>query len=272
MLRMVEMSLAIATFFAMWSLGQDETAKTIELGGPRKVITQVAQKGERFEVAVGMLAVSCFDPATNKRLNREKAIRYVHLAITQYLGLEGKASSQLTLSGLSTQSTSLDKNRFNLTVVFPFPSDVSNLGALLASDESKVSATTDRPTAVVNTKVGVEKALAVRTRLLQAAEDFIETSHCLLQARKSDVPSLPEPEDEAGRDAFFSSIADLEEQAEKDFDTLSLEVEHSKLLLSIEVKEVLRKIRADRDAFDGLLRESVALLNDPENENKPRMP
>ena len=83
------------------------------------------------------------------------------------------------------------------------------------------------------------------------------------------MPSLPEPEDEAGRSAFFSSIADLEEQAERDFDTLSLEVEHSRLLLSIEVQEVLRKIRADRDAFDGLLRESVALLNDPENENQP---
>ena len=86
----------------------------------------------------------------------EEEIRYVHLAIADYLGLAGKKSSTMSLSGMSTKFASLVKNRFHLSVVFPFSTGISIEGLALVSNISNDLATTDSPIRSVDSKTRQE--------------------------------------------------------------------------------------------------------------------
>jgi hypothetical protein len=270
MISVVKSVLSLVVFLSTPCVAQDSLVESFYLGGPRKVVAQVTQEGERIEIAVDMLPISCFDAATNKKLNREKAIRYVHLAFAEYLGVAGRQVSSLKLAEMSVRSENFDKKRFKFIVVLPFTSAPLREEVSSTNAEQKVSAKEKDSLEPVAPKTEQQRKVtpATRPRLLQLADDFIDTSRSLLQMRKSDAPSMPEQMDKLSLTSFFIEIADLEEKAERDFEAICFEVEKSKLLLSTEVQEVLLKIQADKKEFFDNLRQLVASIKDPDNENQ----
>lgn len=54
----------------LWVYG---SAEVISLGGTRDIVVEVDDVPDGFSVVVAMIPVSCFDAATNERLNRSKA-------------------------------------------------------------------------------------------------------------------------------------------------------------------------------------------------------
>ena len=238
------------------SLGQD-TEKWIEFGGPRKAIAQVIQSDTALNVTVEMSAVKSFDKATNKLLNQEKAIRYVYLAIGNYLGKGSKKSVRFSLSGLEILSSKIHEDRFRLDVRIPCPDD----DRLAELKKDKID---ERENVVVDAS-DVNAAIrspspTPKLRIFEASEDFCETSQFLLRALKSEIPPSPVDLNDEKREVYFRSIADLEEKAEGDFDSLVRDVKQCKILLSTEIDTLLKQIVSDRDAINELLRKSVDSL------------
>ena len=241
-----------------------ETERWIEFGGPRKVTAQVIQNDRALDVTVEMIAVKSFDKATNKLLSQEKAIRYVQLAIGNYLGKEGGKSVRFGLSGVEILSSKINENRFRLDVRIP-NFDAERLDELEKGklhEGENVVADASEVNAVINSPGRLPKL-----RIFAAKEDFCETSQFLLRALKSEIPpSLVDLNDEE-REDYFRSIADLEEKAEVDFDSLVRDVKQCKILLSIEIDALLKQIVADRNEFNKLLRKSVDSLPIPSKED-----
>lgn len=233
-------------------LADDFAVDTLDLGGPRKAVAQIAKSDDGdLEVSIEMLAVKCFDKATNMQLNKEKAIQYVHLAIAEHLGIRDKKTTRLRLVGMTTKSVGLEGNRYNLTVTFPAPGP-TRVSTSLNSDrkESNTETVEDHLSEPRITKIERSRR---KTSLTDAADDFVETSQFLLQTFRAEIPVLPTESDDKIQSEFFEMIADLEEKVERDFDAIVGEVKSCKLLLSVEIESVVEQIASDREEVIKLL-------------------
>lgn len=240
-----------------------ETEKWIEFGGPRNATAQIIPNDTALNVTVEMIAVKSFDKATNKLLSQEKAIRYVHLAIGNYLKASGK-SVRFSLSGLEILSSKIHEDRFRLDVQIPNPNDDSSEELEKGKIDERVKLDADAS----EVKAGIKSvSLKSKLRIFEASDDFRETSQFLLNALKTEIPRIPSELSDEERVVFFRSIADLEEKAEGDFDSLLRDVKQCKILLSIEIDKLLKQIVADRDALNELLRKSVDSLPSPRKED-----
>jgi len=106
-----------------------------------------------------------------------------------------------------------------------------------------------------------------KLRIFDSSEDFCETSQFLLGALKSEIPRIRTELSDEEREVYFRSVADLEEKAEGDFDSLIRDVKQCKILLSIEIDAPLKQIVADRNELVELLRKSVDSLPSPPKED-----
>lgn len=246
-----------ASLVSPFSSLTQEMEKWIEFGGPRKATAQIIPNETGLNVIVEMIAVKSFDKATNKLLSQEKAIRYVQLAIGNYLGNAGEKSIRFSLSRMEISSSKINDDRFRFDVRIPRPGDEH----LAESKKDKIDEKV-KPNAHASEVIAGTKSLGTspKLRVFEVSEDFRETSQFLLNALKSEIPrSRPELSDEE-QDVYFRSVADLEERAEGDFDSLVREVRQSKQLLSTEIETLLKQIFADRQALNELLRKSVDSL------------
>jgi len=238
------------------SLAQ-ETEKWIEFGGPRRATAQIIPNDTVLNVIVEMIAVKSFDKATNKLLSQEKAIRYVQLAIGNYLGKASEKSIRFSLSRMEIISSKINDDRFRFDVRIPCPGDdqLAELKKDKIDEKVKLDAHASEANAA-NRSPGPTPKL----RIFEASEDFCETSQFLLRALKSEIPPSPVDLNDEKRDVYFRSIADLEEKVEGDFDSLVRDVKQCKILLSIEIDTLLKQIVSDRDALNEILRKSVDSL------------
>lgn len=260
------MRLSLIAVLSVGTLLAEETpVDTLNLGGPRKVFATVTKTNDNeVEVSIKMLAVQCFDAVTNMQLSRQKATTYVHRALAEYEGLADEKIMEQRLSGLTIKATSLDGNRYGLTVLLSYPKQMQT--EVIPSGSS----TTTTRSVEFLTANSAETQLAKRNigwgrkqNRPNVVDDFTETSQFLLQAFRLEILNLPVTSDSESRAAYYRMIADLEEKAEQDFHAMVREVKVSKLLLSVEIDLLVDQISADHESVNKLLVDAANAILPP---------
>jgi hypothetical protein len=112
------------TFLAAVALGLVTTTATVagkevllELGGPRQVHARIGVVENDYEVRVSMLAVQCFDDATNLDVNRSLARSFALQALARHLGKGPPVT--MTVLGARLGRSGLAGKSFTLTLRVP---------------------------------------------------------------------------------------------------------------------------------------------------------
>jgi hypothetical protein len=91
--------------------------RTYELGGLRQVKATVRVADKNYEVAVHMLAVRCFDDATNREVNRQMARTYALQGLARHL--TNKRQVEMVVSGAQITRSGAQGKRFALQLSVP---------------------------------------------------------------------------------------------------------------------------------------------------------
>jgi len=231
---------------AGWSIADEPREVRLSLGGPRKVTATVREQQENLEITVRMVAVGCFDPATNNRLNRDKAKAYAMHALAAHLRMK----QAFTVKELTFGESRTEGRIYSL--VISIPKD----GIIVAGDGP--------PTPPSKTEKAEEIDLGKFQGLFTAKDDYIGTLRLLSANNLERLPSKPGKASQ--QDGFFQSIADLEESGVRSFASLRKEVKADKRLLHMEVDEILALIDKDEAAFLKCLKQQVDEVSDDNKE------
>lgn len=216
----------------------DDATVRLSLGGPRKVEATIDERGQAFDVAIRMIGVTCFDTATNNRLSREKARAYALDALARHLGV----TQSMTVKGVTVTEARTEGKVHFLKVNIPRDGITKAVTAQHEDTPRKrKSATPD---------------VSTRHDLFTAKEDYIDTVKGLTCLLLADLPPLPT--DAVHAEAFFTLAADLEESGLKSLSSLRQAIRSDKLLLTIEMKEVMAVIDEEEAAFIERLKQHVS--------------
>lgn len=242
------------------SAAQSEDKTTIALGGPRKVVAEIAQDGDDLIVEIRMLSVRTFDNATNLCLSREKSRQYAQAALAKFLLPDAKGRVTFTLSGATVEKATLEGKHYRLTMRVP------RNGVAQKEVAEKPAKTSNDVTAVFVEEPATTQPLVKRPakiNLFEVKGDYAETERLLFESFKTVIPTLPDEPIEDQRKLFYSAIADLEEQADQSFDVLIAEMRKNKLLLTIEANDLVKQVERDRAELMDLLKNAVEAATPP---------
>jgi hypothetical protein len=95
-------------------------AETIRLGGPRDIVVAIDDVRDGFSVTVEMLPVTCFDGATNARINRSKAYLYGLAGLAKSLDIDAARLSAFSdVSGVTVKGVQPGVQRYSLVFFVP---------------------------------------------------------------------------------------------------------------------------------------------------------
>lgn len=95
-------------------------AEVIRLGGPRDIVVNVEDVRGGFSVTVEMQPVSCFDAATNARINRSKAGLYGLAGLAKSLDVDAaRLSVERNVSGVTVDGVQQGALRYRLVLFVP---------------------------------------------------------------------------------------------------------------------------------------------------------
>jgi hypothetical protein len=191
-----------------------------------------------------MLPVKSFDPATNAPLNRDKARSLALRALARHMS--DKPEVHMVVSGSQVTTAGLEGDVFTLTLRIPR----RGLTVVPAEDRrGKVEKTTATETT---------QHISVPSALLTRKQDALDTLECLVRESECGLKACREAAAKQGRgQAFYLSIAELEDRAEANLNNLSAEVNTDTLLLKIEKEEILRSIQVRKERMLVSLKEAV---------------
>jgi hypothetical protein len=235
----------MAMLLATCSSGGACGEQVIRLGGVRNVTATVSESDGAYRIAVEMLPVRAFDPATNRALNLSKGRMYAVQALAKHL-----EASSLTIRGLEIRENGTSGGSFRLVAVVPQDGVVVRAKASpTAHVKDKTTAIVSRPPAVASTSVRDEIRLvadATAAEFLNRKADCFDTIVRLQETLSEEGESLERQS--LKPDAFYDSVENLEERAETAFKALARQVDNDNLLLSAEQDELrpaLRKAHAE---------------------------
>lgn len=226
----------------------------LSLGGPRKVVAEITEESNDLKIAVEMLAVACFDQATNARLSRGKAEHYTHEALARYLFPKASNRVTLTLAGATVEKATLDGKHYRLTLRVP------RKGVSQKEVAEKVNKTSNEAVSgpVEETvPIKTKEKRAPKINLFEVKGDYAETGRLLFESFNTAIPSLADKSNDDQRTIFYRAIADFEEQADQSFDVLIVQIRQDKLLLTIEADELIQQVERNRAEIMELLKKSV---------------
>ena len=197
----------------------------LDLGGLRKVNAIVKRNQEGFECEVSFLAVNCFSPGTNRRINLSKSREYVIQSLAK---AEGVTRGTIKISKLTVARPLEVKGRL-ASITY----QAENVEATAASRPAKSLAGSE----TVGVNVNKEKTL------LSCLEDMRSTLESLDTLLREDIAAL-----KLGADVE-SDVADLEQRGIDDYKRLQDESAAEKLLLSTEKASLSSEIEQKRRAF-----------------------
>lgn len=98
----------------------DAYAEVVRLGGPRDIVVDVQDVRGGFSVTVEMRPVSCFDPATNARINRAKARLYGLVGLGQSLDIApDRLAAGRDISGVEVDAAQQTDHRYRFRLFVP---------------------------------------------------------------------------------------------------------------------------------------------------------
>ena len=227
------MAMSLLTFRPASAWGE----QVIRLGGVRNVTATVAESNGAYRIAIEMLPVKAFDPATNKVLNLSKGRMYAAQALAKHL----KAGS-LTIRGLEVRESGIKSGSFHLLAVVPHDG-VSRETSKPGKPHSTASSKTRPPvepetlpqTASSQQEIHLTADAAV-TDFLNRKSDYLDTIVRLQESLSEEGNSLAR--ESLKPDDFYDSIGSVEERTEAAFKAIARQVDDDKLLLSVEQEEL----------------------------------
>jgi hypothetical protein len=224
--------------------------QVIRLGGVRNVTATVSALDDTYRIAIEMLPVKAFDPATNKALNLSKGRMYAAQALGKHL-----KAGNLAIRGLEVRESGTDGGTFRLVAVVPRDGvSVTAKGTPTAQVQHVRTETPTRPPAEASTSIRHEIHLATDATtadFLNRKADYFDTIARLQEALSEEADSLErqplKPED------FYDSIGSVEERTEAAFKAITGQIGGDKLLVSVEQEELLPALKkAHAEALESL--------------------
>lgn len=224
---------AVITFCAALAAGD---SMQVNLGGVRKIEAIVERAHGSYQCKLSFLGVTCFDPATNRRLNlsksRDYAIRVFGKAVDVSNGtvkVENLSVAQpLEIDGLKA---SIVYKAENIVVVAASRPGTPVLGAESTPAE-KEATTQNQATRVVNERT-----------LLSCFDDLRATLRELDAVLTEDIAGIKPGSNLEG------AVADLEQKGVEDYKRLKAETEAEKLLLSLAKSSLEAEIQQKMHIF-----------------------
>ena len=208
--------------------------QVIRLGGLRNVTATVSEPDDTYRIAVEMLPVKAFDPATNKALNLSKGRMYAAQALGKHLKAETLRFG-VWRSGRAAPSG----NTFRMVAVVPRDGVSVGAGTSDSREPHKTVGAPARPPAAASAPRQHEIRLAADATtadFLNRKADYLDTIVRLQEAMSEEGESLErqslKPED------FYDSIGSIEERAEAAFKVIAGQIDDDNLLLSLEQEEL----------------------------------
>jgi hypothetical protein len=151
----------------------------------------------------------------------------------------------MVLSGSQVTKARLEVDVFTLTLRIPR----RGLTVVPAEDSrGKVERTTATETM---------QHISVPSALLSRKQDALDTLECLVRESERGLRVCREAAAKGREQAFYLSIAELEDRDQANLDKLSAEVETDSLLLKMEKEEILRSIQARKEQMLASLKEAA---------------
>lgn len=226
---------------------------TIDLGGPRRARVTVAVTDEEYLVKVRMLPVQCFDETANASLNREKARSLGLQALGRHLW--GKETTCFTVSGVRVNGSGKDGNYFALTLRVP------REGIVMVKE---TAAQGDTPQAKTTAKT-----VTVSSTLLTAKQDWQETVDHVASSIGRDIEEALKTVGEKDGQSFSLVVAEVEDRALKNINTLAQAITVDRLLLTVERDELLDLLEKQNTRALQRLKKAVQQHESKEGSPKP---
>lgn len=223
--------------------------REFELGGVRQVKARVQHDEGGYQCDIGFLPVSCFDPATNKKINLSKSRGYAMRAMAMLAGITTGTFKSVNLR----VSKPLAVNSDRATIQYL----ADNIEILKGAEESNKTGPL-QPGQETDQEMATERISADETSartLLSCLGDLRSTLHELDHSLNAEIADL-EPGDK-----LEDSVADLEERAVEAFGRLNAETLVEKLLLSIEKNGLITEVRKEQREFMTRLAAKYAALS-----------
>jgi len=230
----------------------NDRSTPIDLGGARQAKAFLRLSGEDYVIRLRMLPVKVFEPATNARLNREKARLLALQSLARHLS--GKATAEITVSGTQVEKAGTEGAYYLLTLRVP------RAGVTLVEREDGGKGSLGEEARAKTERVVYSSALFTRKR------DYADTVGQLAAAFDADLRAAERSARRQDQDAqtFAAAVKGVEDRAGEALEKLADEIKEDKLLLTIgtfdqpsEQEELLtivrkqkaRQTRSCREAF-----------------------
>jgi hypothetical protein len=216
------------------------TPRTVNLGGPRRVVVRIALEGDHYTLRTRMLAVRCFDESTNARLNQQMA-RMLSLGGLAR-ALSEKKPMQLTVQQARVIRHDVEGAYFTLQLRVPRD------GVTLV--EGKKAASSERSTRA--------ETIPSVDAFLNRVKDHETTLTGLMTCLRDDLAeAVARHRRDSDDETLVLAIAQLEERCVDNLQRYAKVIGDDSLLLSIERDELMRTIGRHRKEFLAALKRAV---------------
>lgn len=223
--------------------------REFDLGGIRQVKARVQHDEGGYHFDIGFRPVSCFDPATNKKINLSKSRGYAMRAMAMSAGITTGTVKAVNLR--VSKPLAVNKDRATIQYL------ADNFEVLKDTEESNKTEPL-QPVRGTDQEIATDRISADETSaktLLSCLGDLRSTLHELDHSLNAEIADL-EPGDK-----LEDSVADLEERAVEAFGRLEAETSVEKLLLSIEKNGLITEVRKEQREFMTRLAVKYAALS-----------
>ena len=224
--------------------------RELELGGFRQIKAKVQHNEGSYQCEIEFLPVSCFDAATNKKINLSKSRGYAMRALAMSSGI-----TTGTVKAVNLRVSKPLEVISNRAVIQYLADNIEILEAAEKQNKTRSLHTVQKKDQeLVKDKISVSD---VNTRtLLSCLDDLRSILQELDHSIKAEIADLKPG------DTLEDAVADLEERSVAAFVRLEAMTSGEKLLLSIEKNELIADIRVRRREFIQQLKNKYSALSE----------
>ncbi len=254
--------------------------RVIRFGGVRNVVVIISDSADRYRIVVNMLAVKAFDPATNKRLNLQKARAIAIKALAKHAAM--KNGAPFTVRGMEVQDMTTANGSYRLVLLLP----KENIAAIAVERPKPPSpekggfnenqappaaaqraGKTERPSGQKKERLYVDEDSSAAALLTRAA-DYLDTLAQLKEGVLEDLNAVQKKV--LHQDDFYLAISELEERLDRLCRSMEAEINADNLLLSTEQRELRQVMKKQRSEVMKALKAAVEQFDARQEKKKKK--
>lgn len=253
-LRVITLTVA----FMVCSIFASGDVTHFNLGGMRRVDALVKHDQKGYQCELSFVAVTCFSPATNRKINLSKSREYAIRALAKAVGVTNGTVRVVKL--FVSQPLAVD----GPTATIKYKAENVEIAAVSAPSKSITAPQTAPQTKPDASSDHLATDDSKEKSLLNCLEDMRSTMRALDVSLTEEITNL-----KLSRN-LDDAVADLEQKGVDDYERLKAETQTEKLLLSTEKTDLLAEInQKHRNFIDHL---SAAYTELEPNKNRKSKP